>query len=113
MIFIFNCIFNLLVIFYFQNTGAGLVAAALISIVPGYISRSVAGSYDNEGEIKAKIFLIKLFKEFKNFIFILSISAIAIFCMLLTYYGWIKSVKTGSIFWALFTALAYFYMVSN
>ncbi|XKL60525.1 hypothetical protein PGB90_007582 [Kerria lacca] len=70
-----------------KNTGAGLVAAALISIVPGYISRSVAGSYDNE--------------------------AIAIFCMLLTYYGWIKSVKTGSIFWALFTALAYFYMVSS
>lgn len=70
-----------------KDTGAGLVAAALISIVPGYISRSVAGSYDNE--------------------------AIAIFCMLLTYYGWIKSVKTGSIFWSLFTALAYFYMVSS
>lgn len=31
------------------NSGAGLVAAAMISIVPGYISRSVAGSYDNEG----------------------------------------------------------------
>jgi asparagine N-glycosylation enzyme membrane subunit Stt3 len=26
-----------------------LVAAAMIAIVPGYISRSVAGSYDNEG----------------------------------------------------------------
>lgn len=26
------------------------MAAALISIVPGYISRSVAGSYDNEGK---------------------------------------------------------------
>lgn len=34
-----------------QDTGAGLVAAALISIVPGYISRSVAGSYDNEGTL--------------------------------------------------------------
>ena len=32
-----------------KDTGAGLVAAAMISIVPGYISRSVAGSYDNEG----------------------------------------------------------------
>ncbi|CAF4348509.1 unnamed protein product, partial [Rotaria magnacalcarata] len=32
-----------------RNTSAGLVAACLISIVPGYISRSVAGSYDNEG----------------------------------------------------------------
>lgn len=70
-----------------KDASAGLVAAAMISIVPGYISRSVAGSYDNEG--------------------------IAIFCMLLTYYFWIKSVKTGSIFWATFCALAYFYMVSS
>lgn len=70
-----------------HSTGAGLVAAAMISIVPGYISRSVAGSYDNEG--------------------------IAIFCMLLTYYLWIKAVKSGGIFWATMAALAYFYMVSS
>ncbi|XP_064556127.1 dolichyl-diphosphooligosaccharide--protein glycosyltransferase subunit STT3A [Drosophila montana] len=70
-----------------HSTGAGLVAAALISIVPGYISRSVAGSYDNEG--------------------------IAIFCMLFTYYLWIKAVKTGTIFWSAMSALAYFYMVSS
>ena len=70
-----------------QDSGAGLVAAALISIVPGYISRSVAGSYDNEG--------------------------IAIFCMLFTYTCWIKSVKTGSLFWAIICSLAYFYMVSR
>ncbi len=57
----------------------------MIAIVPGYISRSVAGSYDNEG--------------------------IAIFCMLLTYYLWIKSVKTGSVLWSALCALAYFYMV--
>ncbi|CAK5075024.1 unnamed protein product [Meloidogyne enterolobii] len=67
--------------------GAGLIAAALIAIVPGYISRSVAGSYDNEG--------------------------IAIFCMLLTYYFWIRAVKTGSIFYSVLCALAYFYMVSS
>lgn len=59
----------------------------MIAIVPGYISRSVAGSYDNEG--------------------------IAIFCMLLTYFMWIKSVKTGAIFWSAMTSLAYFYMVSS
>ncbi|KAL1140305.1 hypothetical protein AAG570_000237 [Ranatra chinensis] len=70
-----------------KGSGAGLVAASMIAIVPGYISRSVAGSYDNE--------------------------AIAIFCMLLTYYMWIKAVKTGSILWATLTALAYFYMVSS
>ncbi|XP_045469822.1 dolichyl-diphosphooligosaccharide--protein glycosyltransferase subunit STT3A [Harmonia axyridis] len=70
-----------------KNEGAGLVAAALVSIVPGYISRSVAGSYDNEG--------------------------IAIFCMLFTYYTWIKAVKTGTIYWGTLSALAYFYMVSS
>ena len=59
----------------------------MIAIVPGYISRSVAGSYDNEG--------------------------IAIFCMLLTYYLWIKSVKTGQIYWAALCSMAYFYMVSS
>ncbi len=69
-----------------HSKGAGLVAAAMISIVPGYISRSVAGSYDNEG--------------------------IAIFCMLFTYYLWIKSVKTGQIYWAVLCAIAYFYMVN-
>lgn len=70
----------------FLSLQAGLIAAAFIAIVPGYISRSVAGSYDNEG--------------------------IAIFCLLLTYTCWIKSVKTGSLFWVSGTALAYFYMVS-
>jgi dolichyl-diphosphooligosaccharide--protein glycosyltransferase len=67
------------------STGAGLFAAGFISIVPGYISRSVAGSYDNEG--------------------------IAIFALMFTYYLWIKSVKTGSMYWAAMTALSYFYMV--
>ena len=33
-----------------QDAGAGLLAAAMIAVVPGYISRSVAGSYDNEGK---------------------------------------------------------------
>lgn len=70
-----------------KGPGAGLIAAVMIAIVPGYISRSVAGSYDNEG--------------------------IAIFCMLLTYYMWIKAVKTGTLFWSALAALAYFYMVSS
>lgn len=34
-----------------QDAGAGLLAAAMIAVVPGYISRSVAGSYDNEGTV--------------------------------------------------------------
>lgn len=74
-------------IYDFKDSASGLFAAAMIAIVPGYISRSVAGSYDNEG--------------------------IAIFCMLFTYYMWIKAVKTGAICWATCAALAYFYMVSS
>ena len=31
-----------------RDRAAGLMAAGLVAIVPGYISRSVAGSYDNE-----------------------------------------------------------------
>ncbi|GAB0090498.1 Oligosaccharyl transferase, STT3 subunit [Sergentomyia squamirostris] len=68
------------------SAGAGLFAASFIAIVPGYISRSVAGSYDNEG--------------------------IAIFALQFTYFLWVKSVKTGSVFWSAMAALSYFYMVS-
>jgi len=49
------------------NQTAALFAACFIAIAPGYISRSVAGSYDNEG--------------------------IAIFALQFTYYLWIKSLK--------------------
>lgn len=68
------------------DSGAGIVAAALIAICPGYISRSVAGSYDNEG--------------------------VAIFALLLTFYLFVKAVNTGSLSWALASAFGYFYMVS-
>ncbi|VDN18239.1 unnamed protein product [Gongylonema pulchrum] len=68
------------------SPGAGLFAACFIAISPGYTSRSVAGSYDNEG--------------------------IAIFALQFTYFLWVRSVKTGSVFWATLTALSYFYMVS-
>ncbi|XP_033732994.1 dolichyl-diphosphooligosaccharide--protein glycosyltransferase subunit STT3B-like [Pecten maximus] len=86
---IFSGLTSLAVYFFTKeiwNTGAGLFAACFIAIVPGYISRSVAGSYDNEG--------------------------IAIFALMFTYYLWIKSVKTGSVMWSILTALSYFYMVS-
>ncbi|KAK9372574.1 Oligosaccharyl transferase STT3 subunit-domain-containing protein [Lipomyces chichibuensis] len=69
-----------------KDEGAGLLAAAFIGIAPGYISRSVAGSYDNE--------------------------AIAIFLLMLTFYLWIKALKLGSAFWGALTALFYFYMVA-
>ncbi|VDK66598.1 unnamed protein product, partial [Anisakis simplex] len=68
--------------------GAGLFAACFIAISPGYTSRSVAGSYDNE----VINFVCGMFQ--------------------FTYFLWVRSVKTGSIFWASLTALSYFYMVS-
>ncbi|CCM02664.1 uncharacterized protein FIBRA_04768 [Fibroporia radiculosa] len=69
-----------------KDESAGLLAAAFIGIVPGYISRSVAGSYDNE--------------------------AIAIFLLMFTFYCWIKALKTGSAFFGTLAALFYFYMVA-
>lgn len=68
------------------SPSAGLLAAVFMGITPGYISRSVAGSYDNE--------------------------AIAIFLLVFTFYLWIKSLKEGSAMWASLCALFYGYMVS-
>jgi dolichyl-diphosphooligosaccharide--protein glycosyltransferase len=68
------------------SPSAGLLAAAFMGITPGYISRSVAGSYDNE--------------------------AIAIFLLVFTFYLWIKALKNGSAMWGALTALFYGYMVS-
>ncbi|KAJ8751024.1 hypothetical protein K2173_016205 [Erythroxylum novogranatense] len=70
-----------------KGVGAGLTAAALLAMVPSYISRSVAGSYDNE--------------------------AVAIFALIFTFYLYIKTLNTGSLFYATLNALAYFYMVCS
>lgn len=70
-----------------KGTGAGLTAAALLALVPSYISRSVAGSYDNE--------------------------AVAIFALIFTFYLYIKTLNTGSLFYATLNAIAYFYMVCS
>jgi dolichyl-diphosphooligosaccharide---protein glycosyltransferase len=69
------------------NSSAAIYSAAFVAIAPGYISRSVAGSYDNE--------------------------AVAIFALVLTFYTWVKAVKSGSMLWGSITALAYFYMVAS
>lgn len=65
---------------------SGLLAALFMGMAPGYISRSVAGSYDNE--------------------------AIAITLLMATFYLWVKAVKLGSVMYASLCALSYFYMVS-
>ncbi|XP_038879419.1 dolichyl-diphosphooligosaccharide--protein glycosyltransferase subunit STT3A isoform X1 [Benincasa hispida] len=70
-----------------KGAGAGLTAAALLAMVPSYISRSVAGSYDNE--------------------------AVAIFALIFTFYLYLKTLNTGSLFYATLNAIAYFYMVCS
>jgi len=50
------------------RSDSGLLTALFISIVPGYISRSVAGSYDNEG--------------------------VAIFALVQTFFFYIKAINT-------------------
>lgn len=69
------------------SSSAGLLSAVFMGIAPGYISRSVAGSYDNE--------------------------AIAIFLLVFTFYLWIKALKLGSVLWGGFCALFYGYMVAS
>lgn len=69
-----------------KKSSAGLLAAAFTAIVPSYISRSVGGSYDNEG--------------------------VAIFALIFTFYLWVKAVHTGSMLWSCACALSYYYMVA-
>ncbi len=68
-----------------NSSSAGLMSAAFLAVVPSYISRSMGGSYDCE--------------------------CIAICILTFTFYLWIKSVHTGSMYWAAACALSYFYMV--
>eukprot|EP00941_MAST-03F_sp_MAST-3F-sp1_P006178 g6178.t1 len=69
-----------------RRSSTALLAAAFVGIVPSYISRSVGGSYDNEG--------------------------VAIFALIFVFYLWVKAVNTGSMAYAACTSIAYFYMVS-
>lgn len=68
------------------RSDAGLLSSLFIAIVPGYISRSVAGSYDNE--------------------------AVAIFALLTTFYFYVKAVNSGSMLISLVASLFYLYMVA-
>jgi len=69
------------------NSSAGLFAAVLISIVPGYMARSAAGSFDNEG--------------------------VAITALVTAFFTFMRAVSTGSILSMLVSSLAYMYMVST
>ena len=50
-----------------RGQGAGLTAAAFMAMVPSYISRSVAGSFDNEGvAIFALVFVFYLYVKVRK-----------------------------------------------
>lgn len=66
------------------NTTTALLSATLLSVSPAYISRSTAGSFDNEG--------------------------IAIFLLIFTFYWWVKAVRTGAMLSAALAAVSYFAM---
>ena len=60
------------------NVTTALLSAMLLGVSPAYISRSTAGSFDNEG--------------------------IAIFLLIFTFYLWVKAVRTGLMLWAALAA---------
>ncbi|GMF10930.1 unnamed protein product [Phytophthora lilii] len=66
------------------DAATALLSATLLSVSPAYISRSTAGSFDNEG--------------------------IAIFLLIFTFYWWVKAVRTGAMLWAALAAVSYFAM---
>ncbi|RLN72100.1 hypothetical protein BBJ28_00013833 [Nothophytophthora sp. Chile5] len=67
-----------------RNTTTALLAAMLLSVSPAYISRSTAGSFDNEG--------------------------VAIFLLIATFFLWVRAVRTGAMLWAALAATFYFAM---
>eukprot|EP00010_Vexillifera_abyssalis_P004161 CAMPEP_0201556412 /NCGR_PEP_ID=MMETSP0173_2-20130828/55250_1 /ASSEMBLY_ACC=CAM_ASM_000268 /TAXON_ID=218659 /ORGANISM="Vexillifera sp., Strain DIVA3 564/2" /LENGTH=669 /DNA_ID=CAMNT_0047968679 /DNA_START=162 /DNA_END=2167 /DNA_ORIENTATION=+ len=69
-----------------HDTRSGLLAAIFVAVVPGYIARSAAGSYDNE--------------------------AVAITAMMCVFWLWLKACRTGSAIWSMACAITFFYMVA-
>ena len=73
--------------FTLDPTATALLAAALMAINPSYISRSVGGSFDNEG--------------------------VAIFALVAVFYAWVRAVQSGALAWGAATALAFFFMAGS
>jgi dolichyl-diphosphooligosaccharide--protein glycosyltransferase len=84
----------LLLGFWSPAIGCSIFAMAMMAIVPAHLMRSMGGGYDNE--------------------------SIAVFAMVLTFYCWVRSLRSTSgsahaqtyVAWSVATGLAYFYMVA-
>lgn len=70
-----------------QRAESGLFSALFMSVIPSYISRSAAGSYDNE--------------------------AISITLLLASFYFILKACNRGSVIWGAIGALCYAYLVAS
>jgi dolichyl-diphosphooligosaccharide---protein glycosyltransferase len=68
-----------------KKSESGFFAALFMAIIPSYLSRSVAGSYDNE--------------------------AVAIFALVFSFYTFVRAVNRGTMMSGLLGALAFYYMV--
>lgn len=77
----------LLTVEIYPHHEAGLLSGLFLAVVPSYLSRSVAGSFDNE--------------------------AISITQMVVTFYLFVKASKQGSMFWAALCGLSYAYLVAS
>ena len=65
----------------------GIIAALCLAVNAAPVSRGVAGNLDNE--------------------------SVSVFALVNTFYLWVKSVNTGSIFWSVACTLQYIYMVAS
>eukprot|EP00667_Euglena_gracilis_P010561 EG_transcript_10761 len=83
------CLFTFLLAWeVFDSGNAGVAAAAIMSILPAHLMRSVAGGYDNE--------------------------SIAVTAICATFYFWVRSLRSNwSWVFGIFTGLAYVYMVAT
>ena len=72
-----------------ENVKTGIIASAIMSIIPAHLMRSVGGGYDNE--------------------------SIAMTCMLMTFYFWCLSLRKGGLWWSIgaIAGLAYGYMAAT
>ena len=120
-----------------RGQGAGLTAAAFMAMVPSYISRSVAGSFDNEGvAIFALVFVFYLYVKVRLPSPTQAAYALVTFpyctdtsltcpaqpfsdCGVMTCLAGalmnsvVQALNTGSLAWSSAAALAYLYMVSD
>lgn len=71
---------------HMKDESTGSLAAVLTGIIPGYISRSVAGVYDSE--------------------------TITAFLLMFTFWNWIRAMRQGSPFCGIIAAIFHFYIVA-